>query len=293
MDYSNVRIDLHIHSTASDGSLPPSDIAALAVDLGIKVISLTDHDSVAGTKALLTSGFSKKLQLLSGVEISTAPPPSLKHSGSLHLLGYGFDLEDTSLSQMLEKQQAARFNRAPGIIARLNKLGVPISLADIEKHTMASQVDRPHIARWMVETGHAPSMDAVFDRYLGKGQPAYVEKWRVSVAEAISKIRAAGGLAVLAHPGLLDITDNKDFEQLFVELMSMGLQGVEVYYPRHSPAEQSFFKKLAAKLDLLVTGGSDFHGKEVVPDIELGSGTGDLHVPYTVYEAIAEKLKTQ
>lgn len=298
MDYKNARVDLHIHSTASDGSLPPVDIAALAMERGIKAIALTDHDSMEGTKELLRFGTPMEIELLSGVEISAAPPPFLNHSGSVHLLGYGMDVHDADLNQALDQQQTARINRTPKIIDRLNALGIAVALSDIEQHAGnpgagQTQLGRPHIARWMVAAGYADSMDNAFDRYLGKGRPAYVDKARIAMAEAIGLIRAAGGLAVLAHPGLLALEQDKEYEQLVVELMSMGLQGIEVYYPKHSAAEQSFFESLAAKLGLLVTGGSDFHGESGDPKVALGTGTGELYVPYSVYEAIIEKLKIQ
>lgn len=301
MDYNSARVDLHIHSTASDGTLPPSDIAAMAVDRGIKAIALTDHDSMEGTKELLRTGTPVEIELLTGVEISAAPPPFLNHSGSVHLLGYGMNVYDPDLNQALDQQQTARINRTPKIIDRLNGLGIPAALADIEKHAGNpgadhTQLGRPHIARWMVAAGYTASMDEAFDRYLGKGQPAYVDKARIAMAEAIGLIRAAGGLAVLAHPGLLALEQDKEYEQLIVELMSMGLQGIEVYYPKHSAAQQSFFESLAGKLGLLATGGSDFHGDsggDGAPEVALGTGTGDLFVPYSVYEAIIEKLKIQ
>ena len=301
MDYKSARVDLHIHSTVSDGSLPPADIAALAMDRGIKAIALTDHDSMEGTKELLRFGTPMEIELLNGVEISAAPPPFLNHSGSVHLLGYGMDVHDPDLNQALDQQQTARINRTPKIIDRLNALGIAVALSDIEQYAGNpgadhTQLGRPHIARWMVAAGYADSMDNAFDRYLGKGRPAYVDKARIAMAEAIGLIRAAGGLAVLAHPGLLALEQNKDYEQLVVELMSMGLQGIEVYYPKHSAAEQSFFESLAAKLGLLVTGGSDFHGESGGggdPKVALGTGTGELYVPYSVYEAIIEKLKIQ
>jgi hypothetical protein len=301
LDYKSARVDLHLHSTASDGSLPPADIAALAVDRGIKAIALTDHDSMEGVKELLRTGTPMDIELLSGVEISAAPPPFLKQSGSVHLLGYGMDVHDPDLNQALNQQQSARINRTPKIIDRLNALGIESALSDIEQHagnpgTDPAQLGRPHIARWMIAAGYADSMDDAFDRYLGKGQPAYVDKARIAMAEAIGLIRAAGGLAVLAHPGLLALEQDKEYEQLIVELMSMGLQGIEVYYPKHSAAEQSFFESLAAKLGLVVTGGSDFHGDSGgngAPEVAPGSGTGELFVPYRIYEAIIEKLKIQ
>jgi hypothetical protein len=290
LDCNTQRIDLHIHSTASDGTLTPKEIAALAVRQGLKAIALTDHDSMEGIKGLLQDGPPEGIELLSGVEISAAPPPALDLAGSLHLLGYGMDVMDPALNQTLEAQQAARINRTPAMIARLDELGITVSLADIREQTGASQIGRPHIARWLFEEGLVQSMDEAFDRYLGRGRPAYVEKPRVPVSRAIEEIRTAGGVAVLAHPGLIALSGPQDYEKLVVELMSMGLQGIEVLYPQHSPEERVFFEKMAGRLGLLTTGGSDFHG-DPASEIRLGCGKGDLCVPDRLYEGIAEKLK--
>jgi len=290
LDYKSGKIDLHIHSTASDGSLSPDAILTLAADQGLRAIALTDHDSVEGVKALLHKGNPTQVALLAGVEISAAPPPAFRLAGSVHILGYGIDADHPKLNEILEKQQHARKNRTPQIIDRLNDFGISVTLADIQAETGLQQIARPHIAQWLVKTGHAASMDAAFDRYLGKGRPGYVEKYRIPMDEAILTIREAGGLAALAHPGLLDLAETDTYERLLVELMSMGLQGIEVYYPGHSAEKQSFFEDLAANLGLLITGGTDFHG-DINPDIQLGIGQGDLSIPYTVYESIVAALK--
>lgn len=289
MDYNSGKIDLHIHSTASDGSLHPHDILTLAVKLGLRAISLTDHDSVEGVKSILKTWNSPEIELLTGVEISAAPPPSFTLSGSMHILGYGMDVDDKRLNEMLDQQQQSRINRTPEIITRLNDLGIAVTLADIQMQTETKQIGRPHIAQWMVKNGCAVSMDDAFDRFLGKGRPAYVEKARIPMVEAIQKIRTSGGIAVLAHPGLLDINSNAGYDQLLIELISMGLQGIEVYYPEHSANQQAFFKHLADKLGLLISGGTDFHG-DVTPEIQLGSGKGDLCIPYDIYESIISTI---
>ncbi len=278
-----------MHSTASDGSLPPKDILGLALDTGLKAIALTDHDTVEGVRSLLQQEIPDSIKLLTGVEISAAPPPSFKLPGSLHILGYGMNVFDKKLDRMLEGQQRARKKRIPAVISRLKECGIPASLEEIRASAGNQQVGRPQIAIWMAENGFAASVDDAFERYLGRGGPAYVEKTRTASADAIQQIRTAGGLAVLAHPGLIKTLDEAGYEQLTVELMSMGLQGIEAYYPRHSGSQRTFFESLAGKLGLLVTGGSDFHGA-AAPDIKLGSGSGDLHVPYSIYESIINTL---
>ncbi|MDZ7833332.1 MAG: PHP domain-containing protein [Desulfobacterales bacterium] len=290
MDYKSGKIDLHIHSTASDGSLSPDAILALAAEQDLCAIALTDHDSVEGVKTLLNAQPPTQLDLLTGVEISAAPPPAFRLHGSIHLLGYGMDVYHSGFNEILNKQQQARINRTPQIIERLNHFGIRVALADIRAETGSPQVGRPHIAQWLVKKGLAASVDEAFDSYLGKGRPGYVEKFRIPADEAIQQILKAGGLAVLAHPGLLDLGDAETYERLLLELMAMGLQGIEVYYPGHSAGQQSFFTDLAAKLALLITGGTDFHG-DINPEIRLGIGRGDLYIPYTIYESIMTVLK--
>ena len=289
MDYNAGKIDLHIHSTASDGSLSPDAILTLAAEKGLRAIALTDHDSVEGVKALLSRKNPTDVELLTGVEISAGPPPAFDLPGSVHILGYGIDVDHPALNDILEKQQRARINRTPQIIDRLNQFGITVTLANIQSETRNQQIARPHIAQWLLKHGHADSMDDAFDRYLGKGRAGYVEKYRIPMDEAILTIREAGGLAVLAHPGLLDLAETESYERFLVELMSMGLQGIEVYYPGHTADQTDFFRHLAEKFGLLVTGGTDFHG-DINPEIQLGTGQGDLHIPYTIYESILAAL---
>lgn len=295
MDYKsgyNVgNIDLHIHSTASDGSLDPLEIPTLAQKSGLKAIALTDHDSIEGTKKILTHRhLLGPIKFLTGVEISAAPPDFFSVSGSFHILGYGFDVNHPDLNQTLRQQQNARENRNPGIIARLNELGVDISLNEvISESEEKAQIGRPHIARVMVKKGFADSIDDAFDTYIGKGKPAYIDKPRVDTVQAIELILLAGGIPILAHPGLLEVRDFNAYEYLLSELVPMGLKGMEVYYPNHSLEETDYFAELAEKFDLLATGGSDFHGA-INPEIQLGTGTGDLCVPYVLYERLKREI---
>lgn len=289
MGCNTQRIDLHIHSTASDGSLTPQEIAELALREGIRAIALTDHDSMEGTKQLLETGLPEGVELLSGVEVSAAPPPAGTRKGSLHILGYGMDVADAALHRILESQQAARTSRIPKILARLNEEGIAVAASDVESIARNRVISRPHIAQWLVARGFAEDLDQAFDRYLGKGCPAYVGKSRVPADEAIARIREAGGIAVLAHPGLVPVPDSGGYDRLLIELMSMGLQGIEVYYPEHSEKEQAFFERMAERLGLLMTGGSDFHG-DLNSKVRLGVGTGNLHVPYRLYKNMVDKL---
>ena len=285
---SAASIDLHIHSRASDGTLSPAEIIALASGLNLGAISITDHDSIAGSREALLCGIPDSLGFLTGVEISAEPPPSYPGAGSIHILGYGFRLEDPELNRSLEKLQDSRRGRNPEIIARLNKLGIAIRIEEVEREAADGQPGRPHIAKLLIKKGVAKSMDDAFDRYLGNGRPAYVDKFRIEFSQAIELINAAGGIPVLAHPCLLELERAEQLEDLLQEMMSMGLKGLEVYYPLNTPQQTMQYSDLAARHRLLMTGGTDFHG-DIQPEIQLGSGKGDFHVPFGLYEKLIER----
>ena len=280
-----MSIDLHIHTTASDGTLTPEQVISQAHRLKLKAIAITDHDTVAGSKEALRSGIPPSLGFLTGVEISATPPPFYPGSGSFHLLGYSILLDDPSLNRTLEKLQLARKNRNPAIINRLNELGISITLEEVRKEAGEGQLGRPHIAQLMVKKKVVASIDEAFDRFLGTGKPAYVDKQRVDFDKAIKIIIDAGGVPVLAHPGLLAYKNENQIDELIGKLKKTGIQGVEVYYSGHTPKETRLYAELARRHDLLMTGGSDFHGA-IQPDIEMGSGRGDLIVPYELFEKL-------
>lgn len=281
----NAGIDLHIHSNASDGSLSPSDILHRAQALNLKAISITDHDTVAGSKAAVSAPIDHPIKLLSGVEISASPPPSMARTGSFHILGYCIRLDNPALNRALIKLQAARKDRNPRIIRRLNEIGFRLSLEELHEEFGKSQLGRPHIAQVMVRKGFVKTIDDAFDEYIGKGGPAYVDKYRLECWEAIQIIRNAGGIAILAHPFLLNTIDRKALEDIIISLKQMGMEGIEVYYPEHTPEDTEHYIELAKRHQLLMTGGTDFHGA-INPDIEMGIGRGDFHVPYALYESL-------
>ena len=286
MDYKrHVGIDLHIHTTASDGTFTPTEVIAHAQELGLKAISITDHDTVAGSNEVLENGIPSSLEFITGVEISASPPPFYSRSGSFHLLGYSIGLDDPDLNQTLETLQQARKNRNPAIINRLNELGIPLTLDEVREEAKKAQLGRPHIAQFLVRKGIVASIDEAFDRYLGSNKPAYVDKYRVPCSTAIDVILGAGGIPVLAHPGLLDYENDGQLDALIGQLKAMGIKGVEVYYTEHTADQTRLLAKLALRHDLLMTGGTDFHGA-IHPDIEMGSGKGKLHVPYELFEKL-------
>lgn len=282
-------IDLHIHSTASDGTLTPSEILALAVQLDLKAVAITDHDTLSGSVRALAEGIPSSLDFLTGIEISAAAPDGYRLKGSVHILGYGIDPHHTGLCALLKKLMTARENRNPKIIARLNEMGMDLSIEELNQITGGGSAGRPHIAQLMIKKKMASSIDDAFDRFLGKDKPAYVNKFRAPMDQAIGAINAAGGIAVLAHPYLNNIHEPSIFETFLLTLKSMGLGGIEAMYPEHPREAAHLYCRLARKHGLLITGGTDFHG-QVTPNIQVGIGDGTFHVPYSIYEALAAHL---
>ena len=282
-------IDLHVHSTASDGTLTPAQILELAEAQHLRAIAITDHDTIDGSKEALQVGIPSSLDFLTGVELSAAPPSFLRRSGSFHILGYGLRLDDDELNQTLLVLQHARENRNPAIIERLGRLGFDMTLAEVVEMVGESQIGRPHIARLMQKKGYVHSIDEAFDRYLGTGKPAYVDKYRISCQRALGIIRGAGGIPILAHPYLLRLKEATEMEKLVVSLKKIGLEGIEALYPEHPPQATAFYEELAGRHHLLITGGTDFHGS-LRTEIQLGIGTGDFHVPFELYERLNDRL---
>ncbi len=285
-------IDLHIHSIASDGSYSASEILQMAVGIGLEAIAITDHDTLEGSRSALKAGIPQGLSFLPGVEISVQSPSQFNLGGSLHILAYGIDLNDPPLQKALDELQEARNARVPQIIERLAGIGM-----DISEEQMAEQLDqggtpgRPHIAAAMVQAGFARDIDDAFDRFLGKGCPAYVDKYRLDCRRSFELIHNAGGIPVLAHPYLIKFKPPQGIYDLVDQLHGMGLMGIEAYYPRHPAQAVAEYLKIAGKYDMIVTGGSDFHG-DLSPDIQLGRGFGDLFIPFEIYQKIELRLKT-
>jgi predicted metal-dependent phosphoesterase TrpH len=284
-----VSIDLHIHSTASDGTLTPAEIVAHARKIGLAAIAITDHDSVDGVHQILKDGDPQDIQFMTGVELSAAPPSQFPCQGSLHLLGYGFRHDDQDLARQLHTLQDARRNRNPQIIAKLQALGIDITLDELDTPNVKRQTGRPHIAKLLVQKGVVASFEEAFQRFLGNDKPAYVDKYRIESRRAIRLIRQAGGIPVLAHPALIQPTSPWPLADLIVELKSYGLQGLEVYYPEHSEIQTRQFHELALCHGLITTGGTDFHGA-IKPGVEMGSADGSFQVPFHIYEQLLALL---
>jgi predicted metal-dependent phosphoesterase TrpH len=282
-------VDLHIHTSASDGTHTPREILRMATQLGLQAIAITDHDTTEGARLAATCEIPGALSFLAGVEISAQAPPNAAAGGSLHILGYGIDVNDPALQRALDELQRARANRTPAIVTQLNRLGIPISLERVAAEVGSATAGRPHVATVLVEMGVVATIDEAFDRYLGKNRPAYVDKYRLDCRHAIELIRGAGGVPVLAHPYLVKCDHTRELPKLLERLHTMGLMGVEVYYPEHPPGFIDELVIMAQRYDLLVTGGTDFHG-DLTPGIQLGRGYGELHVPYAVYEALVARI---
>ncbi|MBF0450300.1 MAG: ribonuclease III [Candidatus Magnetomorum sp.] len=287
MDYKDNIIDLHIHSTASDGSYSPVEIIEMAKRTQLKAIAITDHDTIDGSREALQAGVPSTINFVTGVEISTSVPSFCTASSSLHMLGYFIRLDDEQLNSTLDELQKARKERTPQIIEKLNNLGVDITDADIKKLVGDRLPGRPHIAEVLLQKKVVHSFQEAFDRFLGKDKAAYVEKYRLDPETAIKVILGAGGMPVLAHPFLLKIESVPELEGLLIHLKESGLMGLEVIYPEHDAERINFYSRLAEKHHLVITGGTDFHGS-YKPGIQLGTGNGDLKVPYSVYEHMVE-----
>jgi len=274
-----MRIDLHAHTTASDGSLTPRELVHLAKSEDLSAIAITDHDTMDGVEEGLNEGEKCGVEVVPGLEIS------VKFSGEMHILGYYVDRNCEELREALKRLQQYRRERNPRIIQKLQELGLDITMAEAEQAAGGNVVGRPHIAQVLVNKGYTATPDEAFDKYLEEGKPAYVSKEKLTPAEGIRLIARAKGIPVLAHPKSLGLTE-WELDQLIESLKCEGLMGIEVYYSTHSEEETALYLKLARKHQLLLTGGSDFHGAPK-PEIRLGKGLGDLQV----CEYLLEELK--
>lgn len=255
------KVDLHIHSTASDGRLSPADIVHKAAELGLTIIAIADHDTVDGiAPALLAAKPFPQLKVIPSVEISTDAP-----SGEVHVLGYFLDYTDRRLRSTLDRSRHSRELRAQRMIAKLGELGIRIEWQRVQKIAGSGAMGRPHIAQAMLEKGYIDSLKEAFAKYIGRGAPAYVEREKVTPREAIELILRANGLPVLAHP----LTVN-DPEAIVIELKTAGLAGLEAYYDGYTADEGKQLVSLAKRHALIATGGSDYHGLDDTTETMIG-----------------------
>lgn len=249
----DISADLHTHSNASDGDLSPLELVTLAASRDLSTLALTDHDTLSGIQEAVRASTSHSLAIIPGIEISAE-----YGQGMLHILGY-FSRYPQGLEESLQRVQEARRERIPKIIARLNASGIPLGEADVWKQARGAQVGRPHIAKALLQKGYVRTFDEAFEELLGRGKKAYVPKEKMSWQKAVDLVRIHGGLPVLAHPSTLGL-DGHALATFLHEMATSGLAGIEAYYPEHSPDQVSLYLSLASDLDLVITGGTDFHG---------------------------------
>lgn len=270
-------IDLHLHSTASDGSQSPEAVVALGERNGVRVMALTDHDSVSGLPAARARAEEAGIRLISGVELSVN-----EEGSDVHLLAYGFDPSDATLVEAIDRYRTARRDRARKILSRLKGLGIRISLEEIEEIARGGALGRPHVAEALVRGGHVDSFNEAFQRFLGHHAPAYVAKAAVSLEEAVAVVRDASGVTVLAHPGTL----NRDHH--IPSWARRGLDGIEVWHSKHDASAVARYQGYAQLHGLLMTGGSDYHG-ERTPAVTVGS----VNVPESILGPLDELLRAR
>lgn len=274
-------IDLHTHSTASDGSESPARVAELAAQAGCTAFALTDHDGLDGIFSAQQAAAAANVRCVPGCEISSP------HAGTLHLLVYFVEPGEGPLQDELRRLQEIRHDRNLRMVATLAGLGLPITYEEVAAEAGGVGVGRPHAAAVLVRNGAAESVQDAFDRYLSKGRPGYVEKERLPVDQAVRLARASGGVAVLAHPLSLNLT-LRELDSFVAELAAAGVAGIEAVYGRYSPEERAELVDLAARHGLVASGGSDFHGA-YKPDLAVGVGRGDLDVADDVLDQLESR----
>lgn len=275
------RIDLHLHSTYSDGSYPPSEVVKRAHQTQVTALSLTDHDTTDGIAEASEAAAQFGIEVIPGIEIS-----SLHNGRETHILGYFIDHDDHQFQEHLASLRSSRHERIPRIISKLTAMGLAISYEEIKAVAGQGSIGRPHIAQVLIDKHYVRNVDEAFSRYLGEGSTAYVSRTLPDTAEAIRWIRDIGGVASLAHPSWVR-NSVRELRVVCDELKSLGLQGVEVFYSTHNRRQTSDYHNMVHHLELLMTGGSDFHGK-TKPDIHVGIGRGNLKVPENILEPLRQ-----
>lgn len=277
-----MQADLHMHSTSSDGSYSPSGLIHLAAQAGFDMVSLTDHDSVDGLEQAHEAALACQIRLIPGVELSCGA------AKEIHILGYGFDPRNEALRAFCKEKTSQRILRAQRMVERLCENRAPVSF-DRVMEIARGVVGRPHVARALVEAGHAASINDAFARYLSPGRCGYVPKEEVRVAQAVSLIAQAGGVSVLAHPMELKMGD-ATLESLIGEWKAQGLCGMEVFHPSAGNQHVRSLAHMAQRLGMLQTGGSDFHGENAREGI-LGQGLARWNTQEQDVAALLEAIR--
>lgn len=271
---NEVRIDLHVHTTASDGELSPEETMKEAFRNGVEILSITDHDTLEGLEKFVP----ENIIFIPGVEISA------RFEKTLHILGYGFDIQNTVLRETLCDLQKKRSFRNKLMLDKARSIGLELSMEELQEMAGNDIIGRPHFARLMVKKGYVDSYEEAFEKYLGKGKALYIEKDRLTPEKAIELILDAGGIPVLAHPYQTGLEEEK-LEEFLKTLKKYGLMGIEVFYPEHTNKMIEKYLELSKKYDLLVTGGSDFHGKSTA------LSSFGIDIPFRYIREFLKKLR--
>ena len=275
--FSMDTIDLHTHSTFSDGTFTPLQLVKYAEEKGLKAFAITDHDTTEGIKE--AKSIETNVEVISGVEISTRYDKK-----EIHIVGLYVNENDADLNKQLKYYREKRVTRNFEILEKLNSLGVDITIDDVKESCTGDVISRAHIAKALVSKGFVGSYTEAFDRYLGDNKCAYVPRETLNYEESMELITKAGGVPVLAHPLLYKMCDT-NLENMMVKLRQKGLKAVEVYYSTHSNSDTQHVMAMANRVGLIYSGGSDFHGA-TKPKIDMGTGMGKLAVPYEILEKI-------
>lgn len=274
-------IDLHAHTTASDGTYTPRELVNYAKEKGLSLIAITDHDTIDGVDEALDEGSKLGIEVIPGIEIGAI------FRGEMHLLGYFKSDNYKNINLLLNRLKRAREDRNIKIINKLNELGFDISINEVKTFSRGKIISRTHMANLMVKKGYVKNMDMAFDKYLGEGKCCYFKKSKINPEEGIKEIINAGGIPVLAHPIYLHL-DNQKLGELLQVLKAYGLVGIEIFYADHTNEYIGFLSRLAQKIGLLPTGGSDFHGANRTRS-DLGVGKGNLSIDYSLYEGLIKE----
>lgn len=280
-------VDLHAHSTASDGTYTPAEVAELAQKIGLSAIALTDHDTIDGLSEFQMTGKKLGIETIAGIEFAALWENA--HRPEIHIVGLGFDPYHPALQNQMKKIKKSREIRNQKMCEKLSSIGLHITLEEVSANAGGNIITRAHFANVLLQKGYIAKKEDAFTRYISPGLPGYVEREFLTPALCIQTIKEAGGAAILAHPTLYGLSAEQ-IETLCTELISYGLDGIECRYSTYSPAETKMITEIAEKLRLLPSGGSDFHGKNK-PNIHLGSGKSNLAIPYEFWKEL--KKRTQ
>lgn len=275
-------VDLHVHSVFSDGTFTPSELVDLATENDLVAFALTDHDTVDGIDEAMNAAKDSTIDVIPGVELSCEYTISKERKKEIHILGYQLDWKQKELCDTLTMVAEERDNRNKKMCKNLSDAGFPIDYESLISRFGNTILTRAHFARFLLEKGAIPSIDAAFKKILAQDGPYFVMREYLTPQKGIELIKKAGGIPVLAHPLLYKLSVS-EIRALIVELKDYGLQGIEAMYSRNHGTDEAFIRKLADEYDLIITGGSDFHGANK-PDIELGRGEGNLRVPVMLLE---------